>query len=431
MRQALALGLLMLAASNASALDWRAWFGFGLDESEKTAVREAKAFGTAESLRRHPVVDMGDGVYRVTGYGVAPKESASRAQAEIMAVYAAELDAFGKLSALVSGRDIKTVYESAGFQLIRAMIIERTHTFLKGVRILDTRVNPEGTAEVDVELVLDRAERSADFSSAAGYRIRRVVETSSAEEPRVESPSESSVSTLEVEESRSDTKKVTEPPPREDRSDAKSSGRSVTRSSASSAAEDTLFGTLAEIEPALEPLHTNETVTARSVLTRGKVIITPPGESVSVNEGPRRARVLQTKSPSVKVEPPKRDFYWEEDPNDGMYTDLVLDARGTGYEPTDHPRAYLAGGTQIYPIKGGLLDVDTRVPEPEILHAKNMHEAYRIPGFGKRPLIIEDIRVSASHKDGLVMPPSTLLRIIPLFKSRLLHGHGHVVILTD
>lgn len=124
-----------------------------------------------------PAVKLGEGVFRVTGYGVAPQNTASPEQARLMAIGAARLDAERQLALLLKGADVQASSDSTEYALNNYRVSETTRSFLKGMRVMETRYGEGGIAEMDVEVVLAGSSRPVDFASLDGYKIRALSET--------------------------------------------------------------------------------------------------------------------------------------------------------------------------------------------------------------------------------------------------------------
>ncbi len=111
------------------------------------------------------VRNLGEGVFLATGRSRPSKNGVRNPVDDDAAIIAAEFDAFLKLSAMLHDRDPEVEVHTPDFHLIQIMIIERTHVYLKGITILDIRVDTNGFAEVDVELKLDEEERNALYGA--------------------------------------------------------------------------------------------------------------------------------------------------------------------------------------------------------------------------------------------------------------------------
>ncbi|HJV06677.1 MAG TPA: LPP20 family lipoprotein [Chromobacteriaceae bacterium] len=94
---------------------------------------------------------------RVTGNGAAPySRSLTPSQRKLLALRAARLDAFRAIAEQVQG--MKLVGNSSVSNMIATNDGFRTYVdaFLRGVRIVSTTMQPDGTSEAVAEIVLDQ-----------------------------------------------------------------------------------------------------------------------------------------------------------------------------------------------------------------------------------------------------------------------------------
>lgn len=138
------------------------------DNAHECSVSETKSSAEVEEAGRFDVSERSAGIYRVTGRGDGADVDGSDQEAERAAVFEAEIDAFAKLVGFILEEDAPSAYDAF---LIRALILERLHVFMEGVKILETRVLPDGSAEVDVELVLEVEERDLDPGSSSNSEM--------------------------------------------------------------------------------------------------------------------------------------------------------------------------------------------------------------------------------------------------------------------
>ncbi len=350
-------------------------------------------------------VNMGSGVFRVTGYGAAPADAVSPAQARLMAVGAAKLDALKKLAALLEGVDLSSQSESGDFVQTRYAVREQTRGFLKGVRVLQTRYCEDGTAEVDVEVVLARSNHGQDFSSPEGYRIQ---------------PGRLAVYRDATVFGREPDVTIREGAPARGDEDVPEAGPAAPETSSpdSPAVEEVI----APYEPAPEagpPAEATAAPTAPVVANPEAAEPEPP--IVALVGPPADVRV-----DDITVALPQRALA-----DDGAYTDLVVDARGLGAMPVLEPRAVTKKGEQVFPLAGGILDHLATGKEPTVRYARTMDEARSIPGFGARPLVIQAAGLGGESNEDIVLGRVALLKLTPLLESRLAQGEGFVVILID
>lgn len=100
---------------------------------------------------------------RATGQGVVDEDNDNRAQARLMAIRAAELDARRKLAEQVNGLMITSSTSVQDFVAEYDDIRTDMQTYQQGVRIISSQVNDDGTAEVTVELPTDRLWTIVDY----------------------------------------------------------------------------------------------------------------------------------------------------------------------------------------------------------------------------------------------------------------------------
>lgn len=93
---------------------------------------------------------------RATGQGAIDEDNDNQAQARLMAIRAAELDARRKLAEQVNGLMITSSTSVQDFVAEYDEIRTDMQTYQQGVRIISSQVNDDGTAEVTVELPTDR-----------------------------------------------------------------------------------------------------------------------------------------------------------------------------------------------------------------------------------------------------------------------------------
>lgn len=94
---------------------------------------------------------------RVTGSGAAPvSRSLTASQRKLLSIRAAKLDAFRAVAEQVQG--MKLVGNSSVANMISVSDSFRTYVdaFLRGVNIVSTTVQPDGSSEVVAEIVLDK-----------------------------------------------------------------------------------------------------------------------------------------------------------------------------------------------------------------------------------------------------------------------------------
>jgi len=363
-------------------------------------------------------VHMGEGVYRVTGYGAAPVDASSEAQARLMALGAAQLDALGKLAAILEGADVSSQREAGDYVQVRYAVEERSRAYLKGVRTLETRYRADGSAEVDVELVLTHSGQRPDFASLEGFQVRpgaplairevatlgrRPVVTKAL---RGQGPADRASSVRVTPAAPVPPSQETEPSP------------------GFWAGLDALFGRY----DAWGGENAREGAPSDSTETEEKPAATP-GASCEVYAMGGDVTVIPPEvsaAGDVTVIPPEG---FPVDPE--AYTDLVLDTRGLGVVPALRPKAFTTSGSQIYPFQGGEYARFAPATEPKLRYVKSMAEAKGLPGFGPRPLLVEVEGVCGEAQTDLVLPGGAVRKLAALRTSRVRNGEGYVVILID
>jgi hypothetical protein len=120
------------------------YVGAGIEpEAPKVVVREVNPF---EPIK-----------VRVTGSGAAPvSRSLSASQRKLLSIRAAKLDAFRAVAEQVQG--MKLVGNSSVANMTSVSDSFRTYVdaFLRGVNIVSTSMQPDGSSEVVAEIVLDK-----------------------------------------------------------------------------------------------------------------------------------------------------------------------------------------------------------------------------------------------------------------------------------
>jgi len=376
MRGFIAVLIGVLAAGPAGAVQWRAAWDTFWERAPVRMTVEVHEAGeeVAYIAPTAPAVKLGDGAIRVTGYGAAPPDAASPAQARLMAIGAAKLDAQRQLAVVLRGVDVEAASASADYVQTRYTVSEETHVFLKGIRVLSTRFFEDGTAEVDLEVVLAGSPRAVDFASLEGFRVQ----TPGLPKPNPMSERVTSVALLEDE---------SEALPKE---------------------------TQATAEPEIELPAAADAPAETREATDG--VEDTPSPIALAKSAPAPAAVAEPQPPVAE---------------DGPYTDLVLDARGLHAKPALQPRGLLADGTQLYPFEGGILGRFAPEREPELRYAKSLEAAQALPGFGGRPLVIAIEALYGDSKTDVVISKGALMKLMPLRKSRLMQGEGYVIILID
>jgi len=374
---------MVVGAAGAEAWEWRA------------------AWDTLQGQRDAGEVHMGEGVYRVTGYGAAPVDAASEAQARLMALGAAQLDALGKLAAILEGADVSSQREAGDYVQVRYAVEERSRAYLKGVRTLETRYRGDGSAEVDVELVLTHSGQRPDFASLEGFEVRPGGPLAIREVAALgRRPAVTKALRGQGPADRASSVRVTPaaPGPPSQETDA---------SPGFWAGLDALFGRY----DAWGGDHAREGA---------------PSDSIETQEKPGASSEVYAMAGDVTVLPPERFPVDAE-----AYTDVVLDARGLGVVPALRPKAFTPAGSQIYPFKGGEFARFAPVAEPKLRYAKSMAAAQRLPGFGPRPLLVEVEGVCGEARTDLVLPGGAVRKLAALRASRVRNGEGYVVVLID
>lgn len=414
MRKLTTAAVLLALVSTADALEWRAAYDalLGRETAEEpTPVFEAKS---------------AEDVYRVTGYGAAPSSVANPAQARLMAIGAAELDAQRRLSALLAGRSVSAESESADFVQQRGVVSQSTRAFIKGARVIGTRYSSEGIAEVDLELVPAASGRTADFASLEGYQIRPAIQVA-VTQTMVRRPRKQIAVPVPVAPAAKRTK----------RPESAATPAPVVRPVAEST-RDRRPPVVADVKPA-EP-----------VKPAPAAPLQPQQEARAAEEAPSlaseepRTRIAQADisdpswQPAPKAEPrqepvpaPEPDKKVDYSKVKGPYTDLVLDARGAGAVRALRPKVFTASGAQLYPFKGSIIEKEVPDFDPKIRYVASLGEAERIAGFGPKPLIIKVKGVRGAAKADLVLPNTALFDLAELRDSRMAQGDGNVVVVID
>lgn len=387
---------MVVGAAGAEAWEWQA------------------AWDALQGQRAAGDVHMGEGVYRVTGYGAAPVDASSEAQARLMALGAAQLDALGKLAALLEGADVSSQREAGDYVQVRYAVEERSRAYLKGVRTLETRYRGDGSAEVDVELVLTHSGQRPDFASLEGFQVRPGAPLAIREVAALgRRPAVTKALRGQGPADRASSVRVTPAAPAPPSQETEAS-------SGFWAGLEALFGRYDARggEHAREGVPSDSTETAEKpagasevYAMGGDVTVIPPEVSASGD---------------VTVIPPEPFTVAPE-----AYTDLVLDARGLGVVPALRPKAFTTSGSQIYPFQGGEFQRFAPATAPKLRYAKSMAEAKGLPGFGPRPLMVEVDGVCGEAQTDLVLPGRAVRKLAALRASRVRNGEGYVVILID
>lgn len=390
-----------IAAGPASALNWQAGWD-ALLHGEPTRTGETQANGGVRTLPHATAVqpNMGAGVFEVTGYGVAPDHAGTPAQAKLLAVGAAKLDALHKLAAILEGAEVRSEEELRDYVQTRYAVRQETSAMLRGVRVVATRYAPDGTAEVDVRLVLDSAGAAQDFGSPQGYEIVAAHPAPAAIppartavlRPETEQPAPTNLLTAFEESRRQDP------------------------------APDPLARESVDLQRLFEDARQESSLatqdTPAAVNAAAGQVEPPPGR--------RQLAKTESKAPSgvdvgpVRIEPNKFT---------GQYTDLIVDARGYAVDTAQPPRVETLSGNQIFPFNGGMLESFAPPQEPAVRFIKSEPEARLLPGYGGRPLSVE---IDGVAEDGaFLMSEFRLLGLQPLLRSRLARGEGYVLIWMD
>jgi len=408
-----------LVTGTAEALDWQPRkFLRGVFGGSAVVARTEPAATPAIPPSVHQQPEPLPGVYRVTGYGAPPPDAASPAHGRLMAVAAARLDAMSKLAAAAYGTKLSSRSAADIGREMNYRVSERVQARMQGVRVLETRCNPDGTAAVDLELVVDGAPHSGAASLDA-YQIRQnnYDDDGSPYEPADSLPAEMEVAAAK----------------------ALVRGLSLfkpdTRTSEAKSAEvPDLPGENATPEPA--PKNTDAPETESQAPNENPAPASGDGEDLMhialAPPEPLRApsEVRVGDSPTV-VEKQNFDLEETDVTLDGGYTDLILDARGLGLSPSPQAEVLLPSGNRIYPFQGGLLEEYAPVREPVKMFVKTEAEARSLPGIGENPLVIRVDNVTGADREDLVISRSSARKLKALRDSRLLKGQGYVVIVAD
>ncbi|MBN2310380.1 MAG: hypothetical protein JXR94_15510 [Candidatus Hydrogenedentes bacterium] len=433
------------AAAGAAALEWRA------------------AYDTL--VGTPPDVKEGDGVYRVTGYGVAPPNAVSEAHGRLLAMGAAELDGKQRLADLLRGGRVTAEGEAADYVQGRYAVHTRVSGFLKGVRIVERRYYTDGSAEVDLELMLAHAGEEPDYAALGRYEIHPARAVLPARTPVSRAavparPGEARGSVVPVVPSshaagrdlaRVQPQRAPEPEPR--RTAPVEVPRAEPAPPVRQHVRDIQTGLPVPEAEAVAPVVR---VPAAAGKTPAPPAVEPEPEPVPAPAPPRVAEVepepvapapaSEPDAPKTKPtllakaqlpEPPVPQPVKKAPPADvesirGPYTDLVLDARGLGAVPAFRPKAFSTGGQQVYPFRGGILEKFAPDKDPEVRYVKSLDEAaQRIPGFGGKPLVLDVHSVRGGSKTDLVLDNTALFKLSALRDSRLARGDGYVVIVID
>lgn len=472
MKHILVLALLLATTASAHALNLRAAYEALWQPAKATKTTVTR---TVTITEKHtiPPVDAGDGVYRVTGQGATPENAQSKAQARLMAVRAAEMDAHRKLAELLAGVDITATSATKDYVQESYRVTERTQALLRGAHVKETRFSPDGIAEVDVELVLEQAHR-AEYGDTTGYRIRPAMRSFYQE--RETTPSAKTAPTPlreaptavmnETEErprekmSRAQTpKKLAAPKPREHAPEV------ITQEPSAPAPE-------VNAQPDREPSRQKETPTPKesAVANVDETFIEPdPAEEVL----PSRAKVATAK-PQPQKEPivaggledgdtifesetaatpapfevAKRDIDDANDAGEIMIldpgeaapsgvTDLVIDARGLGAKSARRAKIYLDTGARVYPFedsvltKPGVLPRGTGEKSPTLVYVNNQSQLEDMLETNSRPLYIRATGLRGRSDHDLVLQHLTIEQLKMLQNSRLMSGEGIIAVMID
>ncbi|MFO7976631.1 MAG: hypothetical protein R6V12_18590 [Candidatus Hydrogenedentota bacterium] len=417
------LGVAVLAWP-AAAIDFgAAWDALWEESPAQTHKNQAT---DQETAKPH----MGTGVYRVTGRGAVPPDAKSDAQGRLLAMGAAQLDALRKLATLLEGADIST--ESTTNQYVQTdyTVKETTKACLKGVRLLETRFNEDGIAEVDVELVLTKAGQEPDFSSLEGYRIR--TRETVAASPRQAALESNEPDKMPAEAAENAQGKTDATPQSVEHSSKRKTGRKqqpIVREEDLS--DDDLYhkslesmfdvwsSTLSGVSDAMQQEEEGELAPQEHRMAMAEASGEPHQVSEPAQTKESEEEVVVGKA---KVEPPEVEE---------SYTDLVIDARGFGLIPSTSVRAITPKGEQIFPFQGGILEKFTPPNDPEVRFLGSLDEAPALPGYGGQPLIIEADGVQLPGRTDIVIEKRELMKLTALRESRIAHGDGYVIVLTD
>lgn len=116
------------------------------------------------------VVDWLGGTVRVTGRGARPAVAVNDGQARLMAMGAAEADAYRKLAAVVTGLRLDSARTVGDYMHRDYQVRERIKAFIRGAQVVNEHVAEDGTAEVELELKL-RGREGLESAIAASRTV--------------------------------------------------------------------------------------------------------------------------------------------------------------------------------------------------------------------------------------------------------------------
>lgn len=124
----------------------------------------AQSRTVADADRNNPVVDTAvngrgrinyaEGVVKATGYGAPPKKANSPVQAKLMALGAARADALRTLAMTVSTIQVTSETKVKNYELQSDLVQTKLSALLQSPRIVSETTQPDGTAQVVVEMPL-------------------------------------------------------------------------------------------------------------------------------------------------------------------------------------------------------------------------------------------------------------------------------------
>lgn len=115
--------------------------GHDFDEPKRNVIEESNV---SENTR---VV-----VFKVTGKGMAPENTVRRGEEMILGERAAVLDGYRLLIEKLKGAFIETYSKRKGVDIDMDTISSQARSYLKGVEIMDTRVDGYGVYHVDMQV---------------------------------------------------------------------------------------------------------------------------------------------------------------------------------------------------------------------------------------------------------------------------------------
>ena len=311
-----------------------------------TALAAAAVFVTTGAYAANGA-DFSDGVnwkskaIQVTGVGIAPPNSISRAQAEGLAFTAAKADAYRKAAEVINGVRVEGETTVEKMQTTQDSIRLRVDATIKGAKIIDKNFFSDGSYRVTVQVPLFGASNS--LASA-------VFERTSTIEPFPDP-------VFEVEPSNSS-----------------GSSRSYNPAPYTPA-----------VNPYKPPLSKMSTATLGNAnlqkLAEDSLTVTDPIYQPTPTDNSQVA--YETPNATLR-QPVKKSVEEYASMAEGDYTGLIVDCRGLDLQPVMSPVIKNINGTKIYGHKN--LDIDKII---EMGMADYVDNTEKVARAGEKPLVIK------------------------------------------